>query len=643
MKKWDFSKKDQNVLDAYHEEFDAGHYDYVISKYRDPATKYALSVLDEDIISSEMIKLDSFRHLQDLRRQDEDPNFKYTYDLQQARQIVQFASLCPNPDTGKPMPLDIWQLAILCKIVAWRDSANRPRFSDIIVSIARTNGKTYLSSIIIAYFFLLNINNLSNQDLAYIGTTASQTDKGWRYIASTFRQIDALPGFKKLAKQRQIRVVSDKVADKNENRLLKMSQVSGVFDAFHFKVAVVDEAGSDEAGVMHVKDNKSKISTGMTQTAGQIIQISTAYPDSRSYLYEDEKTMRRIMQKDYDRAMDSNLCMVWEQDDIHEAEHPETWAKSNPLLNLNKEKHDTMLSRLVEDMGKAKESGSIKQFENKSLNIWLQAKVNSAFELEDVEAGMLDKAPIDIDGRDVIIGLDLSHKSDDTGIIFNFPYIDTDGQDKHWIYPHSFVPLSHSQGSLQIKMAQDNVNYYQAEKRGYADVAKNRYGLIDQDQIYHYLLDFVHDHNLNVLYFCYDAWEASPLITRLDQETSWNLMPVRQGTLSLSQPTTYTRQMLQKHCLTYPKYDPTLPYALKNAILLEDNHGVKVDKDSATAKIDLVDALVDTMFRAQYYFDGLDPDKKPDKKNPFDHMTTDQQNDYFDDLISLNGLDNVDF
>ena len=637
MRKYDFTKKGTDPIDAYRIEKKSGSYDDIFKKYRDPATKYAFAVLEQKFLSSYMMKLDSFRHIQDLRRQEEDPNFKYTYDLAKARDVVRFASLCPNPDTGKPMPLDVWQLAILCKIVAWRNAQGAPRFSDVIISIARTNGKTYLSSILIAYFFLLSINHLSNQDLAYIGTTASQTDKGWRYIASTFRQINALPGFRKLAKSRQIRVVSDKVADKNENRLLKMSQVSGVFDAFHFKFAVVDEAGSDEAGIGHVKDNKSKITTGMTQTAGQIVQISTAYPDSRSYLYEDEALMRTIMEKDYDRSMDSNLCMVWEQDSVKEAEHPETWAKSNPLLNLNQKKHDTMLGRLIEDMGKAKENGSIKQFENKSLNIWLQEKLNSYLELDDIEAARCDNPPIDIDGRDVFIGLDLSHFSDDTGVAFLFPYFDEKTNDiRLYIIEHSFVPLSHAQNNLQIKMARDGINYYQAGQRGYATIAKNDYGIIDYDTVYTYILEFVAKHNLNVQYLLYDAYEAGPLIVRLNEETGWNLMPVRQGTRSLSQPTTAFRTMMIKHQVRFDKADPIMPYALKNAILLTDNNGIKVDKDRQSAKIDVVDAIMDAMFRCQYYFDDLNPDKKADNKNPFSTMTKQAQDDYFDDLIDLN-------
>ena len=173
----------------------------------------------------------------------------------------------------------------------------------MIVSVARTNGKTYLATILIVYHFLMTINDLRNQDVLMASITTAQTDKAWRYIMSTFNMLQPLPGFKQLYKKRGIHVVSDKVSDNQQNRLLKMSEQSGVFDSYHFKFAVTDEAGSNEMPVGKINDNKGKITTGMTQTNGQIVQISTAYPDSGSYLYRDEKMMIRCMEKDAQRQL----------------------------------------------------------------------------------------------------------------------------------------------------------------------------------------------------------------------------------------------------------------------------------------------------------------------------------------------------
>lgn len=632
MKEWNFTDEKTSILDAYRHERDDGAYTKIAKKYKDPATKYSFAVLEGNFLTSRAIKLDAFRHLQDLRRAEAD-DFPYVYDLDKARMICQFAALCPNPDSGKPTPLDLWQLAILCKIEGWRRKDNgQPRFSDVIVSVARTNGKTYLATILILYHFILSIDGEHNQDLAYVAITSSQTDKGWRYIMSAARMLSGVPGFKQLFKRRQIRVVSDKIADHDENRLLKMSEQSGVFDSFHFTFCVSDEAGSNEMPVQRIAENKGKITTGMTQSSGQVIQISTAYPDAGSYLYNAEKLAITAMEKDADRTLDDHLAMIWQQDDVKEVHDPKTWIKSNPLIGLNHEKGVTMTRNLISKRDSAYQAGNIKEFENKSLNVWLQAKVNSYLSLEDIEAAVVKKAPIDITGSDCFIGIDLSHFSDDTALAFVFPYVDDDGNSRFYVYQHSFVPTARSQGSIAIKSAKDGINYEAAASAGFATIAKNAYGYIDDDTVYNYLIDFIVDHELSIKYFLYDAWEASPLIERILQygnSDGWQIMPVRQGTLSLSQPTTYFRRQMDTRKVDYLD-DPILKYALKNAILLQDNHGIKIDKDRATSKIDAVDAIIDCFFRAQYYFDGTNPDAKaPTRQNPFQGWTEEQKHNYF--------------
>ena len=81
MRKWHLTKKGQTVAKAYKYERDAGHYNEIFKKYRDPATRYAFAVLEGRQLTGKKIKLDAFRHLQDLRRQTEDPDLNYHYEM----------------------------------------------------------------------------------------------------------------------------------------------------------------------------------------------------------------------------------------------------------------------------------------------------------------------------------------------------------------------------------------------------------------------------------------------------------------------------------------------------------------------------------------------------------------------------------
>ena len=72
--------------------------------------------------------------------------------------------------------------------------------------------------------------------------------------------------------------------------------------------------------------------------------------------------------------------------------------------------------------------------------------------------------------------------------------------------------------------------------------------------------------------------------------------------------------------------DGILQYSLKNALLFEENNGIKINKDKRTSKIDAVDALIDAFYEAMYYFEGLSNVKT---KSIWDNKTTEEINDYF--------------
>jgi hypothetical protein len=83
--KVDLSKGEASVSEAVKKiDFTA-----ILEKYRDPATVYAWLVVNDKIVSGEMMKLACFRHLQDLRRaEDPDEDFPYRYDLGRCRSIL---------------------------------------------------------------------------------------------------------------------------------------------------------------------------------------------------------------------------------------------------------------------------------------------------------------------------------------------------------------------------------------------------------------------------------------------------------------------------------------------------------------------------------------------------------------------------
>lgn len=626
VQEFDFTKRDTKLLPTFNQLFNDGYFNNVINRYKDPATRYSIMILTGKQLACYKIQLACFRHLNDLVRAD-NSDFDYYYDLDKCREILNFAKLCPDVSANKPVPLLLFQKFQLCLIQGWRAKTDKQkRFTYVLLSEARTNGKTYVSNILLAYNFLIENPNIYNQDNLYSAPVERQSNKGWRYIRQTFRLLGETPGFNKLIKNQKIDTNDDVVKSKKTlSNLIRLTANSGQFDSYHFLLAVIDEYGDPHW------DNGSmgKITSGQVQTNNhQTIAVSTAYGNSNCPMYQDEKRLLEVLEKDNNRDEDSSLMLVWEQDNLDETDKPETWVKSNPLLDLPSI-HDTLLKGLTDEKDRRSKSGEVYKFQNRNLNMWLATSVNRYLQLDNIQSAIISNDEFNMTGRDCYVGFDLSRFSDDTALAFVFPY-DQDGQKHYFLYEHSFVPTARAQKSIEIKSEKDGINYQGAEDKGFCNIAKNQWGEIDEETVGNWFLDFIKQYQLKVKAFVYDAYGTSALIDWWSQQLPQiPFITLRQGTLSLDSPTNALRKSFETHRITMLD-DPILQYSLTNAVIAENNYGVKIDKEVRTAKIDCVDAIIDAMSEAMFWF--TDPDKNvlnETKKNPFSNMTQEDIDDYY--------------
>ena len=182
--KIDLTKK-KNVLEWYRKL----DFSEIRKKYTDPGTRYAFDVLDGKIISGYIIQLACFRHLRDLQRQGRD-EFPCYYSLPHFKNFLKFASLVPNiDDLSQPLELMDWQKFIFSQIEGWRSLDDLPRFKNIVLSIARAQGKTMLAGILKCHAFLIEALGLSNQDFLISSINFDQTMKLFGYVKSMMAKI----------------------------------------------------------------------------------------------------------------------------------------------------------------------------------------------------------------------------------------------------------------------------------------------------------------------------------------------------------------------------------------------------------------------------------------------------------------------
>lgn len=585
------------------------------SKYTDPATLYAFSVLNGTKIAGYRIKLACFRHLMDLKRQGQ-PDFPYHYDVEEANRLLTFAKICPNVDTGEPTKLMEWQEFTFALMFGWRDEDSNKRFTRVIDSVSRGQGKTYQMAILVCYSFLIESIGLSNQDYLVASINFKQTMKLFGYVASMMRKIIQSEPFKSYASEVNLYIQSDQIIMKKNNNVLRaISLEAGQYDSYHFRTAIFDEIGEVKS-----RETVSKIISGQVKVPNhQFIQISTSYPDPTVPFHQDQKMVIQAMEQDWKRDADSYLGLIWSQDSLDETYKPETWVKSNPLLDLP-DQHDGLMKGLKDKRDSDLLTGNISDFQTKNLNLWLKQSTDSYLNLRDVEDAVDND--FKIDGREVFIGFDYSMFSDNTALGFVYPY----GDRKFHLEQHSFILWQHA-GSIEAKEKQDGLAYRNYPE--YCTITAHQQGIINPEQIYRWLLSYVEEHQLKVKFFGYDrfgSYQVKNITESLNVNTDWYIMDIQQRTSALANPTKFLQELFVTHKVSIPN-DPIMQKALLNAIVKADKIGIQIDKDKATLKIDVVDALIDALFQGMYYFD--ENADLNNKDTEIDRMTEQQVLDWF--------------
>ncbi|MFR6560396.1 MAG: terminase large subunit, partial [Weissella confusa] len=515
-----------------------------------------------------------------------------------------------------------YQRFILAMIQGWRNPETQGmRFKNIFISMARTNGKTQLLSAYTLYNFLFGFPKV-NRQLAVSSIDISHTKPLYKYMTYNWTQLQNGP-FKKLAKMWGVEYNQNEMRIESQSTSMKRLSAQGSdSDGDHYTTGIVDEYhlfGQGERSFVN------SMTSGMVNNpTAQMFYISTAGLDPNTPMFEDYKRYAKYLENGNWHEIDKDLVLIWEQDDEDEAYLPDTWQKSNPLMELPNMRKNLTEGMITERDAKVAQ-GKLSDFIVKNMNMWQNAKDNAFLPLDLIQGAIIDE--FNMYGRDVFIGFDYSQTNDDTSLAFIFPYIGSDGQQKYHLYQHSWVPISKA-GSIEAKEQRDNIDYRDVEKHGFATITRDRFGLIDEDEVFNWLLTFIEQNDLNVQAILYDQWGTGKIIRRLDEiKNEFLIIPVRQGIKSLNEPTKFLQSQFIKQNITMLD-DQAMQQALVNAAVVSDNNGIKVDKNVNSQKIDVVDAIINAFYEGQWYnTEFTNADVK--EKSFFDGMSPEEISDYY--------------
>jgi phage terminase large subunit-like protein len=304
------------------------------------------------------------------------------------------------------------------------------------------------------------------------------------------------------------------------------------------------------------------------------IAISTAGYDRQSILWELYQHGLKV--KENPELDPSFLPIIWETPTEADWTDEKVWKASNPALGDFRS-----LEELRAACARAQE---IPAQENTFRRLYLNQWTEQASRWISLASWDACQAPIDqntLAGRRCYVGLDLSTTTDLTAAVAVFP--DDDGNGCA-VLPAFFVP----QERIRARATRDRVPYDEWHRRGYLNATPG--ATVDYEYVRAHLQDWRDRYDLRIVAF--DPWNATDLVTRLENVDGFTCVKIRQGKASLSAPSKALEQAVLARTLRHDGH-PILRWNVGNAAVDTDNAGnIQPSKAKSTERIDGVYGLI---------------------------------------------------
>ena len=537
-----------------------------------PSYQYALSVVNEDVISGRYIKKECSKFLHEL----ENDKSKYFFDVDMLETLDSLTKLINMADGMKEgvsayEALGGFQWYFLANVLCWKYKENpkRRKYEKSLLLIGRKNGKTFLTGLIFLIFMMIEPEY------------------------SKFFSVSATKDLSSLIKEQMEMLLDKSPALSNHFKWLRsevrftakkssMKPLAYSLDKLDGRKAAVWL--SDETGALPSRyPIDSMRSSQMNQLNKTGIIISTAYQTTDNPMTEEvdyaEKVMDGIIQDD------KTFALLYKPDNPKEWMSEEALYQANPILYDVPENYEM----LDDERTMATEMPSKKSnFLTKHLNIFIDGDIEESFvTIDDLRQGKIAEEDFDWDGREVYLGIDLAETVDNTAV--SMVYYDND-EDKFYTKCWSFIP----QEKATEKSKRERINYFLMRDKGWAFLCGDR--VISQRFVEDYVLGIEKKYNVIVKGIGYDRRNAISSVNRFIDEGDYECIEVRQNSSSLGPTFKMMRDCIIDGNFLYQENE-LLENNYKNArITYDTTMNIYVNKKKSAGKIDGVYATADAMY-----------------------------------------------
>lgn len=551
--------------------------------------RYATDCISGKIISCKKHKQACSRFLRDVKR-EESGEASFYWDDQEAQKIIKWFSLLRHSKgvlAGKPIKLTEWQQFHLCQLYGWRRKEDGyKRFKKSFIEVARKNAKSQEEAGVALYE--ISVQATKNKEVYEYYTAGVKRDQSKIVFEEAKLMLNGSPLRKKF------KLTNNAITHVKTGSYIKaLSKEDGkTGDGTNPAGLIVDEYHQ------HKTTEFLDLGLGSNTKESLLMIITTAGMDLTYPCYTQEYDYcSKVLDSNIDVENDTYLIDIMEIDAGDDISDEENWKKANPIrmsypAGREKIRGDYEIAKVIPEKMIA--------FLTKMLNIWVQQKENGYMNMEKWKKCEVKKLPIDIKGKPVYVGFDMSSKIDLTSVAFVIPYrngkLDQTGREitEYIVLSHSFIP---NQEKLMERVFRDKVPYDAWERQGFITITNSE--IVDQNVVMDYVLNFCKENELDIQTLCFDPANASKIMIDLSNE-GYIVEEVYQSHKSLNEATEGFREEVYMGTVCY-LYNPVLNYSMSNAVIKKNNGLIKIDKDATSKKIDPVDATLCGYKLARYH------------------------------------------
>lgn len=534
------------------------------------------------------------RFLRDISREGTD-EFPYIFDDAKAERFYKWASLHKHTKgvlVNTPIIFTPIQRFIFGNIYGWvhKDTGYR-RFTKAYWQVGRKNAKSQ-SLGLVGDYELMALGEDNSE--VYIGATKTlQAKIIYNEVIAMLKKSSAL--FKGKWKE----AYSTIVHIKSNSIMRALSKDDGkTGDGLNPQCGLIDEYHA------HPTDEILEvIKTGMIARRQPLLFIiTTAGNNLGGPCYRIEYPLvSQILNPDIEFDIPDYFCMVNELDRdeegnlIDDINDEECWIKANPIAAT----YEVGLKNIRSNyMSAIKSPEKMVSFMTKNMNIWVKQSAQSYIDMAKWKArGRLNEdfendLGISLYGYDAYVGIDVSKTIDLTAAGIVIP-VDINNSKKFITLAHGFIP----EETVQTKERTDKIPYRLWSERGWLTITPGE--IVDYRFMTKWIEETLNKYGLNIKDVCYDPYNATHYTQELESNKGWGIVEIRQGIITLSEPTKSFRAETYQGNILHPTND-LLDWAISNAVTKVDaQENIMLDKAKSTERIDPIAAIINAYTRAK--------------------------------------------